>query len=63
MSDEKPQKDQLNEIPNRKQGGELFEKALPLRQPPASLVKPEATTSESNADNSTKTSSNDKSEK
>lgn len=51
MSD-KPTKEQLNEILRQKtEGGELIEKALPLRQPPVSMTQ-QSQSNSSTSDNS-----------
>jgi hypothetical protein len=65
MSDKRPTKEQLNEILKKKQGGDLFEKAMPLRQPPSSLSQENDTSSQNQgtSDNSTQQSDDKKENK
>jgi hypothetical protein len=67
MSDKKQSKEQLNEILKKKnQENDLSEKAMPLRQPPASLSQQDNNNSkqgESNSVNSTQQNSDKKEDK
>jgi hypothetical protein len=65
MSEKKPTKEQLNEILKKKQGGDLFRKAMPLRKPPSSLSQENNTSNQNqgSSDNLTQQNSDKKENK